>query len=102
MEILINPPKEIPITKEEFMHFTYYDLACFWCNWRLAFCFDDDNNIEVYTHREEFVDCCCRNYRFKDITWYDIESAEMFTCTIPKENKLYDIITKKLQHLIMK
>lgn len=102
MEILINPPKEIPVTKEEFMNFTYYDLSCFWCNWKAAFCIDDNNNIEVYTHREEFVNRCCRNYRFKDIIWYDIESAEMFTCTIPKGDKLYDFIINNLQHLIMK
>lgn len=102
MDILVNPPKEIFITKEQFENFSYYDLACFWCNWKLAFCFDDNGDIQVYTHSEDFCDRCCRNYRFKGIKWYENESAEMFICTIPKENELYGFVTKKLKHLIMK
>lgn len=102
MDILINPPKEIFVTKEEFMNYSYYDLACFWCNWRVAFCFDDDNNIKAYTNNERLCYRCCRNYRFKNIKWYEIEVAEMFTCTIPKENELRNLVLKYFNHLIMK
>ena len=55
MDILVNPSKEIFITKEQFENFSYYDLACFWCNWKLAFCFDDNGDIRVYTHSEDFA-----------------------------------------------
>lgn len=102
MDILVNPPKEIFITKEQFENFSYYDLACFWCNWKLAFCFDDNGDIRVYTHSEDFCDRCCRNYRFKGINWYINEMAEMFICTIPKENELCNLILKYFDHLIMK
>ena len=102
MDIIINPPREIFVTKEEFLHFTFFELACFWCNWKLAWYFDDDKNIKIYTGRETFAYCCYNNYRFKDITIYEIPEAEMFYCIIPKENKLYKFITNNLKHLELK
>jgi hypothetical protein len=102
MEILINPPKKISVTKEEFNNFTYYDLACFWCNWKVAFCFDEYDNIDMFTGKEDICERCMKNHRFKDIIWYNISKAEMFTCKIKKENKLYEFIINKLGYLIMK
>lgn len=102
MEILINPPKEIFITKEQFENFTYNDIACFWCNWRIAFTFLENKDIKMYTHNECFVNYCMKNYRFKNIKWYVNESSETFNCVIPKDNNMYKFIINKLNHLIMK
>lgn len=101
MEILINPPKKIPVTKEAFHNFSFYDLACFWCSWRLAFEYDDNNDIVAYTNNESFMCACLRSRRFKGITLYEMPSAEMYRCTIPKEDILYNFIENKLKHLIM-
>lgn len=101
MNILINPPKEIFVTKEEFDNFTYYDMACFWCNWKVAFCYEDDMLV-MYTGKRNICDLCARNHRFKDIQWYDIPRVEMYVCRIPKSNDLCVIIEKHLGYLIMR
>lgn len=102
MNILVEPPKEIFITKKEFDNFTYMDLACFWCNWKVAFCYNEDGSIEMYTGDEDICDRCMRNWRFREIAWYEMERAAMFVCTIPQDTELYWFIKNKLDHLIMK
>lgn len=101
MNILINPPKEIFVTKEEFDNFTYYDMACFWCNWKVVFCYEEDMLV-MYTGKRDICDLCVRNHRFKGIQWYDIPKAETYTCRIPKENDLYSFIERHLGYLIMR
>ena len=102
MEILINPPKEIDVTKEELKNFTYMDLACFWCNWPVAFSYDEEENLTMYTGREDLCYKCRRNYRFQGLKWYEIQKAGMYYCMIPKGSKLFQFITLKLSSLIMK
>jgi hypothetical protein len=101
MNILINPPKKIFVTKEEFEDFTYYDMACFWCNWRVAFHYDECENIVMYTGKEDICQRCLKNHRFSNITWYQQSKSETFFCIIKKDSNLYDFITKKLTYLIM-
>lgn len=102
MELLINSPQRIYVTKEEFIGFSYYELACFWHNWKVAFYLNDNFDLVMYTGREYVCCTCMKNHRFKGIDWFEIPSAEMYRCTITKDSDLYLFITEKLHYLIMK
>lgn len=101
MDILINPPKKIPVTKEEFKNFTCYELACFWCNWKAAFYYNENGDLKMYTGRENITYLCSRNHRFKGIIWYEMSAVEMYFCIIPKDTKLYHFMKKHFSYLIM-
>jgi len=100
--IILNPPKEIPVTKEVFKDFTYYEMACFWCNWKVAFYYDDNDDLKMYTGKEDICYRCMKSHRFAGITWYENSSAEMYCCTIPKGTALNEFVVNKLNHLIMR
>lgn len=101
-DILINPPKEVPLTVEQFKHLSYFGIASLWCNYRVIFYYNEDRDLEMYFHDYIIFKLCEKNYRFKNIEWYEIPSAEMYTCTIPKDHEVVKTIEKYFTHLILK
>lgn len=101
-DILINPPKEVNLTVDQFNHLSYYGIASLWCNYKVIFYYDEDNNLKMYFHDYGIFILCEKSHRFKDIEWYEIPSVEMYTCTIPKEHEVIKTITKYFSHLILK
>jgi len=101
-DILVNPPKEVPLTVEEFHNLSYFGLASFWCNYKVIFYYNEDKNLKMYFHNERIIELFQKNYRFKDIEWYEISNAGMYTCIIPKECEVFKTIEKHFNHLILK
>lgn len=102
MNILINPPKEIFTTYEEFKSFSYFGIAAFFCNWKVCFHKNEDGSIKMWTHRYNIADTCMNSKRFNGIDWYENSAAEVYNCTIPKDSKLIHTIEKKFKYLFLK
>lgn len=102
MEVLINPPKEIYTTLDEFMHFSFYEIASFFCNCNLCFSKNEDGSIKLWTSRSNLAYACLESRRFKGLNWKHNEGAEFYHCTIPKDNKLFELIERKCQHIFLK
>jgi hypothetical protein len=102
MDVLINAPKEIYTTFEEFTHFTYYEIAAFFCNWKVCFYKNEDGSIKMRTSKWSIADTCMKSKRFEGIDWFENESTEVYSCTIPKDNKLIEIIETKFNYLFLK
>lgn len=45
---------------------------------------------------------CAKNKRFLGIDWFENSSAEVYSCTIPNDNKLIGLIENKLKYLFLK
>ena len=101
-EIRLNCPKEIDLTIEQFKSLSYYGLGCLWCDYKILFYYNKNKDLEMYFHNYEIYEVCKDNYRFTGIDWFEIESAEMYHCTIPKSYKVIKSIEKYFSYLIMK
>jgi len=101
-DILINAPKQVPLTRKEFKDLSVYEFASVFINYPVVFHYTDKKDLKLYTSKEYFCNCCSKNWRFKKIQWYNIGSLETYTCVISKRNKMFAFITDKLDHLIMK
>jgi hypothetical protein len=101
MDIYINPPREITTTIDEFKKFTYYELASFFINHKVAISKENETVYKLWTTDYEVFDICHKNWRFKHCDWYEIESAELYYCRVNNEN-LINLLTKKFNHLFFK
>jgi len=101
MDILINVPKEVFTTYQEFISFSYYEVAAFFCNWKICFHKNEDGSIKMWTHNKKLVYKCIDSRRFIGINWFENSSAEVYNCTIPKDNNLIKIIESKLKYLFL-
>jgi len=99
--ILLNPPKKIPITHEQFNNLSYIGLASILCNYKVLIGKGED----VYTlymsegNEEPFYN----NKRFEDLKkcWFINRSAELVYCKIPIGHPLVELINRKFSHFIM-
>lgn len=101
-DILINPPKEVDLTVEQFNNLSWYGISALFCNYKVIFHYDDCGDLKMYFHRDEILERCKSNHRFKDILWHEDRSAEVYSCTIPKDFHVVKTIEKYFSHLIMK
>ena len=99
--ILLNAPKEIPITVEQHENLSVIGLASFMINYPICIA-DKGDHVILY----------CQDYkgnyfhvmpRFSEVIPGRInESAELAYFTIPKTTKLFKTIEKKFKHLYLK
>lgn len=102
MDIYINPPREITTTQQEFLNFSYYELACFFINFKMAISESkNDGAIKMWTTDYDVYNVCHKNWRFKDCEWYEIESAELIYCKV-KNEQLKQLLKTKFSHLFLK
>jgi hypothetical protein len=101
LDVLINPPKEIPITAEQFKKFTYYEIAAFFCNWK-ACILRTEEGFQIFT-KAGLAYRCLENHRFVkgEEKWFVNESAEVYHCTV-KSLRLIAILEKHFKHLFLK
>lgn len=100
--ILINAPKSIPLTRKEFKELSILEYTSVFINYPVVFHYTDEDDLKLYTNNWNIAMLGTKNWRFKNIDWYENSSLETYTCIIPKSNELYGYIQRKLNHLIMK
>lgn len=101
MDILLNSPRDIPVTLKEFYHFSYMDLSCFFINWPVCISKGDNGELTLWTISYDSMYICMDNHRFKGITWYVNESTGVYSCAIP-EGPLNTLLRTKFNHLFLK
>jgi hypothetical protein len=100
--LYIEAPKQIPLTKEEFNHLSYFGVASLFVSYRLVI-IDVNTSYKCYlTQSGDFEHLIRTNHRFKDLEWFEDTSVELSFVNIDKDSKYGSFITNKLQHLILK
>lgn len=100
--LYIEAPKQIPLTKKEFNHLSYFGMANLFINYRLVI-LDEDTFYKCYlTQSGDFEYLVRTNYRFKDLKWFENSSVELSIVNIDKNSKYGSFIENKFQHLILK
>lgn len=99
--LLINPPKNPPITAKEFHALTYFGLGSFMVNYPI---FIEEKKDEIVLYCKDYK----ANYfhgmpRFAEVIPGKInQSAELGYFNIPKGTKLHATISKYFSHLYLK
>ena len=104
-ELLINPPKEVYVTKEQFDKMSYMGIATFFCNFPGAI-LEREDNYEVYMQEwraQHYFNLKEKNQkRFEGLSFVKYESAEMGMITVPKDHILANTLNKYFKHLFLK
>ena len=101
MEILINPSKEVFLTKDEFEHLSFYGISAFFINYKACVSRLENDDFKIYTNQYDLAIFSSRNYRFKNMSWYKNEAAEFYHCTVT-DQKLKQTIEKYFLHKFLK
>lgn len=100
--LYIEAPKQIPLTKEEFNHLSYFGIANLFISYRLVI-LDENTFYKCYlTQSGDFEHLVRTNHRFNNLKWFGYESVELSFVKINKDSKYGSFIENKLQHLILK
>ena len=97
--ILINPPKKVNITFEQFDKLSCIGLASLFCNYQYLIG-KTEGEYRFYC-REGYERPFFFNQRFKDLKWFSYPTVEMVYCKIPSDHPLVEVINRKFSHLIM-
>lgn len=100
MDLLLNPPKSIDTTVEEFLRFSGYELASFFVNWKV--CWQRiDGAIKIWTGNYELATACADNYRFTNQSWFEVPKYEIYYCKVT-DDKLIKLIESRFPELMLK
>lgn len=102
--ILINPPREVPVTHAEFCQFSYYGVASFWCNYRIAIHVEENGDLKLYgnSSNSRAISYWIDEPRFEGLKAFVISKAEMCYFEIPKDHALAITLNKYFKHCFFK
>lgn len=100
--ILLSPPKEVPLTYEDFQGLSIMGLGSLFCSYKVVFGMTDEHCIMYMNDGTQHS--FWGHKRFEDLKdcWWENSAAELIYCKIPLEHPLVDLIKRKFSHLIMK